>query len=81
LSRYYYQLVSGLVKSKHYALRKTRLKEEIAHRREVTRYYRQLFARFGGPLFLRHLPQIRKIVWTDEGLRLVTARTRREDAK
>lgn len=41
------------------------------HRSVVVGYYVSLLIQFGPTALLRHLPQIKKLVWSKEGLTLI----------
>jgi hypothetical protein len=41
------------------------------HRGTVVAYYLELLIRFGPTALRRHLPQLKKVVWSKKGLALV----------
>ena len=44
---------------------------ESYHKSMVVDYYLNLLIRFGTTALLRHLPKLKKIVWSEEGLALL----------
>ena len=52
-------------------MRQNRTREQIYHGGKVALYYTQLHSKFGEAALLKHLPQLRNIVWSREGLKLV----------
>lgn len=45
-----------------------------AHRAIVTRYYGSLLRRYGLQALLRHIPALKRVVWTSSGIALVESR-------
>jgi hypothetical protein len=41
------------------------------HRSVVVAYYLTLLIRFGPTILLRHMPKLKRLVWTEEGLALI----------
>ena len=55
-----------------------RTKAEEYHGGKVAEYYTYIHARFGGTALLNHLPQLRRIVWSDAGLKLIESHKKGE---
>ena len=49
------------------------------HRGMVVNYYMTLLTQFGPTSLLKHLPQLKKLVWTEAGLALIESHKQKKE--